>query len=893
MFPNGFQFELTRPELLWALLALPLLWAVFRRSLVDTPRRQLIASLIVRSLIVCLLILAICGPNRLNPSQDVFVVFAVDESLSIGDSGREKAAAFVEEATADRRQNEFAIVPFATSPREFIKSTNELGLSVSATSSNDASPPDEQSTSDADMKSNTERQKWREGTNLQQVTEIAAAAIPPDRVPHIVLLSDGQQTQGDILATAATANLRISTVPLPTRDEPELQVSDIILPAQVAEGEPFRIEVIVDANHADRATVDIFNGEYRVLSEVKEIAEGENRFTFTQQIEKPAEFSAQIRRSDDASADEFNDHLADNNLASGLVYTSGKPRVLLIESATELGRHLEWAMAEEGIVVDTRPAQGMPESLAELQNYSVLILSNVPATDLSSRQMDVIRAWVSELGGGFVMLGGDSSFGLGGYYKTVIEEVLPVRSDFEKEKEKPGLAMVLVLDKSGSMGGQKIELAKDAAKAAVELLGNKDQIGVVAFDGSPYWVSEIRSASQKAVVADRISAIEPGGGTAMYPAMNEAFTALRGTTAKLKHVIVMTDGYSTPGDFEGISQDMAASRITISTVGVGDVDQALLERIAQTGRGRYYFTNNPASIPQIFAKETMTASKSAINEEPFLPLVVRATPVLEGVDFETSPFLLGYVVTRPKPTSEVILATETGDPLLCWWRYGLGMSVAFTSDAKSRWAAEWLTWPGFNTFWAQVIRKIMRKSQSDGFMVDVQRKNGVATVSIDAVDPLGEFLNDATTEVTVVDPQLKTQTISATQTAPGKYECRFPLKDSGSWNLQLTQRIGAEVVNQQARGIVVGYNDELRLRPTNEALLQKIADRTDGNFDIEPSTVFKPAEGQTAASPTALWPWLLSLAAVLFVLDVALRRLDLPRLFGEERSTDHRVAELT
>ena len=690
------------------------------------------------------------------------------------------------------------------------------------------------------------------------------------------------------MSAAVSAGLRISTVALKTRDDPEMQLSAVNVPAQVAEGEPFRIEVIVDSNHDDKAVIEVFSGEYRIASELKEIKAGENKFYFTQQVKQPTEFSASIKRpATDTNPVEgsdvvFDDTLLDNNLASGLVFTAGKPRVLLIESVPESARHLEWAMNEEGIIVDTRPAKGMPDSLTDLQNYEVLILSNVPATDLTARQMDVIRSYVSELGGGFIMLGGDESFGLGGYYKTVVEEVLPVRSDFEKEKEKPGLGMVLIIDKSGSMGGQKIELAKDAARGAVDLLGSKDQIGVIAFDGSPYWVSEVKSASQKGSVVDRISGIEAGGGTALYPAMQEALKALQATSAKLKHVIILTDGYSTPGDFEGITQEMAAARITVSTVGIGDADQNLLERISELGNGRYYFASDPSSVPQIFAKETMTASKSAINEEPFLPIVVRASQALSDINFEDAPFLLGYVVTRPKATSEVILATEAGDPLLSWWRYGLGMSVAFTSDAKSRWAAEWLTWNGYNQFWAQVIRHCMRKSESKGFVVDIQRRGSKSKVLIDAVNANGQFLNKAETELTLINPQLDSQTIKVQQTAPGRYEADLEMAATGAWHLQMTQKMEGETLYQQSRGLIVGYSDELRLHKTNEELLKSVAAASGGVFSPAPSTIFEAAEGESASAATPLWPWLLIVALSLFVADVALRRLDMSHIFGTE-----------
>jgi len=514
-----------------------------------------------------------------------------------------------------------------------------------------------------------------------------------------------------------------------------------------------------------------------------------------------------------------------------------------------------------------------PESLADLQNYECLVLSNVPATALTQQQMQVARTWVQDLGGGFVMLGGEQSFGLGGYYKSELEEMLPVRSDFEKEKEKPSLAMVLVIDKSGSMSGDPIEMAKSAAQSAVELLGKRDQVAVLAFDGDTYVISEMQSANNTGRICDDISRIEAGGGTTMYPAMEMAFEMLAGTPARLKHVIILTDGVSSPGDFEGLAQHMANSKITVSTVALGSADLELLEQIARVGKGRFYATDDPSQIPQIFAKETMTASKSAIDEQPFIPIVVRATHALADLDMENSPFLLGYVMTRPKPTAEVILATEKGDPLLAWWRYGLGMTAAFTSDAKSRWAAEWMTWPGYGKFWTQVIRQVMRSSDARGIEVHVAQQGARVNVAVDAVDEVGQFINQAEVELTVIDPQLRRRPLTLQQDSPGRYSSELDLRDSGAYHLDISVRRHGQVVYRQTRGIMRGYSDELRIRPPDEALLREIADVTGGRFDVAAADVFAKSTSQVER-PTPLWPTLLTAAALLLIIDVALRRID-------------------
>jgi hypothetical protein len=393
-------------------------------------------------------------------------------------------------------------------------------------------------------------------------------------------------------------------------------------------------------------------------------------------------------------------------------------------------------------------------------------------------------------------------------------------------------------------------------------------------------VSELRSAGDRSYLLERISTIQASGGTTMFPAMEMAGDALAAAVAKLKHVIILTDGISSPGDFEGAAAKMASNRITVSTVGIGQgAHQDVLERIARTGNGRYYLCQDPQTVPQIFAKETVTASKSAIHEEPFLPQLVRPTPVLRELDLEAAPFLLGYVATRPKPTCEFILASESGEPILAWWRYGLGMSAAFTSDAKSRWAAEWLSWPEFGKFWAQVIRHVMRKSEAQGVFVDVQRRSSEVDVVLDAVSDAGAFLNHAATDLTVIDPQLGRRQLAMTQVAPGRYRLQFTTPAPGTYHLELSQHSASGAGFRQTRGLTVGYPDELRLRPTNQALLKQLSAATAGRYDPQPAAIFNPGN-RTVLRAEPLWPYLLAAALAHFVLDVALRRIDFSLLLS-------------
>ena len=810
-----------------ATLAL-LFWVVwaYRHTLTDFSTFQRRFSLTVRTLILILLALALAGLTVLHPTRERMVVLLTDQSRSIDENARKSIEEYVEKVQTESAGKPLLVIPFGTETE----------------------------------------------TNIAAALEPALAMIAPFYVPHLVVLTDGNETRGDFLTAAKRSGAPVSTVPTPDREAPEVQLVELRAPVNVRQGEPFNLEVVVESNRKTEAAITVFRGDFKVAEDTKPLEIGENVFIFKQAVDnqRQVEFSATIESPDDT--------IWDNNAARRLVFVGGTPRVLLIESDPKMARDFIWAMREQEIEVEPRPAEGLPTHLDDLENFEALILSNVPATALTMRQMDLVRTYVRDLGGGFIMLGGEQSFGLGGYYKTPIEEILPVRSDFEKEKEKQSLGIALVIDRSGSMGGEKMELAKTAARGAVELLTPRDLVGVIAFDHQSYVICPMQTPSSR--VDAEIATIQAGGGTAIYPAMVDAYDQLSKAVTKIKHVILLTDGVSSPGDFEGITRQMLNAQITVSTVAVGDdSDRGLLEQIAQIGQGRSYFCNDPQSIPQIFAKETMTASKSAIHELPFTPQLIVPTDVLAGVELDTAPPLLGFVVTRPKPTSQFILATETGEPLLVWWRYGLGISVAFTSDAKSRWAAEWLTWPDFPTFWAQIVRHTMRKSETRGVLVDMDRKDGKVRVSVDAVDDTERFINRATGTLTVTEPAAFTEpdapTRNLTQTAPGRYEATFETDKRGGYHFQTTLRAGEKIVASAARGLSVGYSDELRLRPVNVELLQQVATETGGVFDPDSVTLFDPDPLRVAWRARALSGWLLALAAALFVLDVFLRRIEI------------------
>jgi uncharacterized membrane protein/uncharacterized protein YegL len=858
------RFDFETPWWLLLLLALPLLVVMLRFTLVDSPRAQLALSAMTRGVILLLLALALGSLLWVSRSHQLSLLLLGDLSDSVAESAPSQLS------------NQWNRIAQACS------SQARAGLNTFAVTNAPVAPL----AGAPKLQGPITKPAPASETAVERALLTAAQSLPADTLNRVVLFSDGNETVGNGIATAKRAaahGLRVFTTPYAVDAKEEVFLEDLAVPSEVKKGASFVVSAVAHATTATKAQFTLYRDGFKIQEKEIELKPGANTLTFQETKAKEGLMKYELR------AKAARDFFADNNVASGLVSVSGEPKVLLLEKNERDGRFLARALEAEAIRVDVREGKGMPGSLDELAAYDAVILSDVPATDVNVRQMSLLRSYVEDLGGGFVMLGGPDSFGLGGYYRTAIEEALPVRMRSEKKKDTPGLAMLIIIDRSGSMEGEKIQLAKEAAIASVELLTDRDYVGVLAFDTEVFVIADMQSAANKLGIVQSIERIDAGGGTSMYPPMVRGHEMLQQVTAALKHCIVLTDGVSQPGDFQGITTTMAAEQVTVSTVAVGqDIDAELLQSIARWGRGRYYQTTDPHDVPQIFTKETMTASKSSLIEEPFLPQVLRDAQVIRGIDWKNAPFLFGYIVTSPKPTATASLITERGDPLLVSWRFGLGKSAAFMSDAKSKWAADWVRWPGFGQFWAQVVRDIMRTTQHRGAETTLAVKGDQGRILIDTADEQGSFVNGLKTVAQLVKPDLSLASLTLQQTAPGRYETTFPMPDTGSYLLKIRQsRVDEtgkeEVINDYTRAVTVSYKPEYRHLAVNETYLKELAASTGGKYQPSVEELFRVEPGESVPVRQRLWPWLLGAALLLFVVDVALRRLDLAgyRVFSD------------
>lgn len=759
-------FGLNQPAWLAAMLLVPGIWAATRYCVTLGSRWRNGLSAAMCSLALLALVVALAEPQTIGPNQPPFAVFAIDASDSVQGAGSTAAEAFLRQALGATEAGPYAVVYFGASAQRASQWQPDVTVD-------------------------------RQATDLAAALELASVLPPPEVRPHVVLLTDGVATSGDTrraAEAAKAAGLPISTVPL-VSCEPEVYVCGLRIPEDLRAAEPCDVEVVLYATGANRGTVELISGaEEFIRTTEPSSAQEVHTDRGSQSVRLRFLFNKPGSRTLTARATGFSDTLAGNNTASVAVEVKRRRAVLLVEHRAGAGGPLAAALRGAGWAVEVGSSHQVPHSPDPLESFDAVVLVNTPSAALAPGQMQALADYVRR-GGGLVVVGGDQAFTAGGYRGTILEELLPVESEPARKHPRPPLALLLVVDRSQSMQqADALGLAKEAMRRTVRMLRPEDHLGVLAFDESSRWVVPIEPLRNPVKVLAQIDQMTAGGRTDMGPAIEKAYLALHEVFAPSKHMIVLSDGVSHPADFHGLAERIARSGITLSTVALGrEASRGLLEDLARIGKGRFYACDDPRAVPQVFVGELAQATQLGIHEGPLSVSERKQGTLVRDTELTGAPPLLGYVETRPKKLAHVPCTTPQGDPLWAWWPFGKGVVVGFTSDAEHRWAAAWLSWPGFNRFWVGLVRHAMQCGPTKG---------------------------------------------------PGHGPNREMLPD---------------------------FPAEWRVQPTDRALLRWIADRTGGMFDPEPQAVWRACKSESPGHK-GLWPWLVALAAVLEVVDIAVRR---------------------
>ena len=855
--------QLTAPHVaLILLVVLPFVWAIgFPRHAFR--RRRDSASLVLRTLIMALLVLSLAGLQTVQAVDRLAVIFLVDSSDSMGSGSEDEQLEFMREALeAKQPDDEWAALVFGDN------AVPETDFSVAGEIEGFASVP--QTT----------------GTDIANAIQTALSMFPPDVSRRIVVMSDGQATDGDAIARAqraAVAGVEISYVPIFREAAPDVRITAIDTPGRVAENQSFDISVGIQAEAPTPANLLIYSGGRLIHEEALDLQAGETRYSLTQAGEKSGflDFTAQIVVPGE------NDNFNQNNQLGAFSQVVGPARVLLASADPSETRYLLPALEQAGIIVDVVGPADVPVNMAGLANYKSVILANVPAAELGRGQMTLIDQFVSDIGGGLVMIGGPESYAPGGYYQTPLERTLPVEMQIKDQKRLPQLTIAYLIDRSGSMGQigrsgvPNLELAKRAIVLSLELLQPSDRVAIGTFDTGGAWVVPFQRVNDAQALIAMANTIRSGGGTDILAGLRLVERDIVEEPSELKHLILLTDGGASSTGLVELSEYLyEVFNVTLSAIAIGRNPAAFLETMAEVGAGNYYRVADVEQIPLIFAQETVLASRSYIVENTFTPTVTGNSAIIDGIG--AFPPLRGYVAATPKVAAQRILSGPEPyeDPVLAAWQYGLGRVVAWTADASARWANEWVDWDDFPRFWGQAVAWSINAGANKNLETRVVTGGDRARIVVDARDDEGGFLDGLVLNSAVLNPAGASLRLPMQQTAPGRYESSFVPQNEGAYFLTINGALQPDSVLANLtdlHGWVMSYSPEYIPRPHDERLLAELAAITGGkNLSEAPEAVFAHDLGAEMAA-TDIWQRLILLALLLLPLDIAVRRLIITR----------------
>lgn len=878
------QFD--RPGWLWLLVpvGLAIVW-IGRRSLSGLAGRTRTVALAVRLLVVLLILGAMAEPSWQRDSRDVAIIGVIDVSRSRPSSAQPDALGYIQRAPQGKPTDRVGLVTVA---RDALPHARPRpigpGFTPSQVDIRDPGPTD--------------------STNLESGVRLALALRPEDAAARIALFSDGNETAGSLLQAAQAARaagVPIDVVPARFTLQGEVIAERLLAPSTARTGENATLRLVLNATRAASGRVTLLiDGQPVALAEPDEISRpvqlrpGLNVQTITVKLPPrrgPVRFEALFEPDSAASGDT----LLENNRTLAVTFVGGQGRVLILTNKPDQAQNLQNALAEARIQAQLRPTQPGWASLQELGTFECVLLVNTPAHDFSLAQQEELKSYVHDLAGGLVMIGGDDSFGAGGWIDSPLAEALPIRLDVPNRRQIPRGALMLIMHScevpEGNFWGRR------TAEAAIGALSSKDLAGIVEFGwnnatgGDVGWVHPLEEVGDKSAHYRAIGAMTYGDAPDFHSLMRASLDALKAVPAGQKHAIIISDGDPSPPS-NSLIQEYVDNKVTVSTVAVfphgGPADLANMERIATSTGGAYHeITRNEqlSSLPEIFIKEAKVVKRSLLWEgEPFSPaLSLAGTEAMRGVPAPVPP-ISGYVVASDRQgLSQVVLRGQENDPVLAQWQHGLGRVVTFTSDATGKWAGAWVAWEHFRAFWEQHVRWAMRPEGSPNIRVSTSDRADRAVLIVEALDQAGERLDFLRWQGSAVAPDFSAAPVRLAQVGPGRYEGTIETPVSGTYTVGLTYEQSlpdGSVVRGSAQAAVSRpFSDEYRALSDNAALLEQVAKLTGGRVlppdPTRAQELWSPEGVTVPRSRTPVWIAVALLAIGAFLADVGVRRVRL------------------
>lgn len=712
----------------------------------------------------------------------------------------------------------------------------------------------------------------RRATNYEQAVSAALAMIPRDSGGRLVLLTDGKQTGGNIQNMAraiAAGGTEFLTVLYDSGAAQDAYIENVEVPAYLHPGDEYLITVLVESNYETDAELVLYRGSGRLMSAPVHLNVGSSRFVFRQQAGEDSEtenLRVQVRAQGDTCGE--------NDSFSAYSVVEALPKTLVISGMGADNFELASVLGTAGCDVSMVSALNAPADINAMLNYKCIILADAYIGDLPEGFLENLGTYVKDYGCGFVCCGGEDSFALGGYRDTVLEDVLPVDMELRGVDEIPVMAMVMVIDHSGSMiseagmsGVSNLDIAIRAAEAAVDNLRDSDYVGVLTFDDKYSWQVELTGVDDRSAIKDSIKSIQEGGGTTIKPALQEACRVISASDASIRHVVLLTDGMGETMDYGEVIDTCREKGITLSTVAVGDgSDTALLKRLADGCGGRYYYSDISTDIPKIFAQEVFLSGDSYIQNGDFSLAVSAAHELTAGLFEEGWPHVYGYVASTPKTASrQVIVSAEKEDPILTVWQYGLGRSVAWNSDVTGEWSGGFSGQEDYVRLWKRIVDYAAGNTNMGEDRVNVAAEGETVKVSYRTAN------YDGGTEIyaTVIDPDGSAWEVKLHPAAPGRYEAEMPADRAGLYHFNIRRTDGGEISSYMTTAAAVQFSDEYKFDASTDALLDFVSKY--GRLVTPGENIWSPVAA-AAGEKRSLANLLLGLAILLFLADVAMRR---------------------